>query len=148
MKFLQICFFCFFFVLLRTHVSAQFYNGTQMTFGKNRVQYSDSFWRYLRYDEYDVYFNKEGRELADYVAKYVPQVIDDLKKTLELQYSRRIIFVVCNSLEDFKQTNIGLGTSDVEHNIGGVTQITDNKVTLYFTGNHADLLYQIRKGFR
>jgi len=146
MKFLQICFFCFFFVLLGTHVNAQFYNGTQMSFGKNRVQYSDSFWRYLRYDEYDVYFNKEGRELADYVAENVPQVIADFKKILELQYSRRIIFVVCNSLEDFKQTNIGLGTTDVEHNIGGVTQITDNKVTVYFTGSHSDLLYQIRKG--
>ncbi len=146
MKILQklLLFFLFFLIQLSTH--AQFYNGTQMNFGKNRVQYSDSFWRYLRYDNYDVYFDKEGRELADYVAKCVPMVIEDFKKILELTYPRRIIFVVCNSLEDFKQTNIGLGTAHVEHNIGGVTQITDNKITVFFTGNHADLLYQIRKG--
>ncbi len=117
-----------------------------MSFGKNRVQYQKAYWQYLRYQRFDVYFDKEGRELADFVAKNAPAVIHDLEQEFHVSYSKRILFVVCNSLQDFKQTNIGLSTSDQDYNVGGVAQIVDNKVILYFTGDRSQLLYQLRKG--
>ena len=33
---------------------AQFYNGMNMTFGKNRVQWKDFHWSYYTYDNFDV----------------------------------------------------------------------------------------------
>ena len=34
---------------------AQFYNGHQMDFGQNRVQYSEFEWMYYRYPKFDTY---------------------------------------------------------------------------------------------
>ncbi|HPM12154.1 MAG TPA: hypothetical protein PK734_01545 [Bacteroidales bacterium] len=125
---------------------AQFYNGTQMSFGKNRVQYHEPFWRYYRYQEFDVYYDKAGKQLAEFVAKHAIELQQEVKQTIQLQYSRRIIFVVYNSLEYLKQSNIGLSTSDDQYNVGGTTQIIDNKIVLYFNGDHTNLQQQIRKG--
>ena len=125
---------------------AQFYNGLQQDFGKNRVQYDDKFWLYLRYDNYDVYHDKAGKKLAEFVAQNVDSNYAEIKRILEFEYSRRIVFVVYNTMDDFRQSNIGYSTSDDEYNVGGTTQIIDNKVVLYFNGDHNDLVRQIRKG--
>ncbi|MCK7541881.1 MAG: hypothetical protein MZV63_68845 [Marinilabiliales bacterium] len=54
--------------MLATPASGQFYNGMQMTFGKNRVQYKDFYWTYFRFDEIDCYYNEFGREVAEYAS--------------------------------------------------------------------------------
>lgn len=127
-------------------LSAQFYNGLQQDFGKNRIQYGEKFWFYFRHDNYDIYFDKNGRNLAEFVAKNVDSNYAEIKRFLEFDYSRRIVFVVYNTLSDFRQSNIGYSTSEEDYNIGGTTQIIDNKVILYFTGDHNDLLRQIKNG--
>jgi len=50
-----------------------------------------------------------------------------------------------NDLSDLKETNIGLLTNE-EYNIGGETHIVDNKVFVFFNGNHRDYELQISKG--
>ena len=44
------------------NAKAQFYNGMQMSFGKNRVQYKTNFWTYYRFDKFDVYFYTGGKQ--------------------------------------------------------------------------------------
>ncbi|MCQ2959233.1 MAG: hypothetical protein MJ198_03475 [Bacteroidales bacterium] len=127
-------------------LSAQFYNGYQQDFGKNRVQYDKKYWYYLRREKFDVYFDKGGRKIAEYVVQNVDSSYAELKRILEFDYSRRIVYVVYNTLSDFRQSNVGYSTSDDDYNIGGTTQIIDNKVVLYFSGDHKDLNRQIRKG--
>jgi hypothetical protein len=39
------------------NAGAQFYNGHQMTFGKNKVQYFNYYWSFYRFDDFDCYFN-------------------------------------------------------------------------------------------
>ena len=46
---------------------AQFYNGMNMEFGKNRVQWKDFHWSYYEQETFDVYFYQGGNELAKYV---------------------------------------------------------------------------------
>jgi len=46
----------------------QFYHGSNMTFGKNRVQYNEQLWTYYNYDDFDTYFYLNGKELALYAA--------------------------------------------------------------------------------
>lgn len=127
-------------------LTAQFYNGYQQDFGKNRVQYDEKFWFYFRHERFDVYFDKNGRNLAEFVTQNVDTNYAELKKKLEFEYSRRIVFVVYNTLSDFRQSNIGYSTSEAEYNVGGTAQIIDNKVMLYFSGDHDDLIRQVRKG--
>ncbi|MDR1761837.1 MAG: hypothetical protein LBR55_05250, partial [Bacteroidales bacterium] len=73
---------------------AQFTNGTHMTFGKNRVQHKERLWRYLRYQDFDVYYDKDGKELANFVALHAIPTAQELYETLQLQCSYRIIYIV------------------------------------------------------
>jgi len=124
---------------------AQFYNGSQMTFGKNRVQYTDFLWTYFRFNNFDVYYYLNGKELAqhtaDYAGKYIPEIENKLQTTLD----RKTQFVVYNTYSDLKQSNIGL-MNNTRYNTGGITHIIGTKVFLYFDGdlNHFDR--QIRGG--
>ena len=57
---------------------AQFYNGMNMEFGKNRVQWKDFHWSYLKYETFDVYFYQGGNELANYVLNYAKDEIPEM----------------------------------------------------------------------
>lgn len=124
---------------------AQFYNGSQMPFGKSRVQYGDFLWTYYRFDDFDTYFYLNGKELAVYTARYAREVLPELETTLESRMSDKIQFIIFNSLTDLKQSNIGL-VSEQQYNIGGITHIIANKVFIYFDGNYANFEKQIKAG--
>ena len=49
-------------------VHAQFYTGSEQTFGRKRVQYDKFIWMYYRFNGFDVYFNEQGKNLALYTA--------------------------------------------------------------------------------
>ncbi len=124
-------------------VKAQFYNGLQMEFGKSRVQYTEFIWSYFRYEKYDVYYDANGRELAEYTAKAANKKLSEIENFLDYSLEKRVIFVVYNKQSDFKQANFGLVNGNDQYNIGGVTKILDNKVMLYFDGNHQNFDKQI-----
>lgn len=124
-------------------LSGQFYNGHQMTFGKNRVQYNNFYWNYLRHERFDTYFNEHGEQLARYTADYATKEITRLEGFLDYNLDGRIIFIVYNKLSDFRQSNIGLVTGKTETNIGGTIQMDKNKVFLYFEGDYRKFEEQI-----
>jgi hypothetical protein len=131
------------FCLATTSVFAQFYNGLQMSFGKNRVQYDHFYWQYYRFEKFDVYFNQFGPELAQYTEWSASRQIKRLESLLDYTLDKRIIFLVYNRLSDFRQSNIGLVTGNDDYNIGGNTRIVNNKVFLYFDGDHSKFEHQI-----
>lgn len=124
---------------------AQFYNGSQTDFGKNRIKYESFFWTYYQYDRYDVYFYEEGRDLANYVSKSAKKQMRDIEKLFDFSFDEKIQFLCYNKQSDFKQSNIGL-SSEEEYNTGGVTRIAGSKIILYYEGDHAKLDAQIRAG--
>ncbi len=125
-------------------VFGQFYNGHQMTFGKNRVQYNDFYWSYYRFERFDTYFTQDGNELALYTESVATPELERIESQFDYVIEKRIIFIVYNKLSDFRQGNIGLITGIDEYNTGGVTRIVDNKVFLYFDGDHENLKKQIK----
>jgi len=129
---------------LTVPLHAQFYNGHQMTFGKSRVQYNDFYWQYYRFPKFDTYFYVNGSKLAEFVSQIATEELNYIEYSLEEILQRRIIFIVYNKQSEFRQSNIGLVTGADESNIGGVTRIVDNKVFVYFDGDHAKLRRQIR----
>lgn len=124
---------------------AQFYNGSIMDFGKNRVQYQDFAWRYLRYARFDCYYYQGGEDLAEYVGKKAALFVPEMERALEFNLENPIQFIVYKSHTDFKQSNIGI-TGDESTNIGGSTRIVGNKVFVFYEGDHRLLDRQIRSG--
>ena len=124
---------------------AQFYNGMNMEFGKNRVQWKDFHWSYYKYDNFDVYYYQGGDDLADYVLQYAKKEIPRMERSFNNHFTRKVQFLVFNSLGDLKQSN--LNSDDEETgNTGGVAKIIGAKVFLYFNGNYVDFEQQIREG--
>lgn len=126
--------------------AAQFYNGSQLSFGKNRVQYIDRFWSYYRFETFDTYFYQQGKPLAIFTAKYFTSIRKSIEDKLQTQYDDKVQFVIFNKISDLKQSNVGF-ISDDYYNIGGKTHIVGSKVFLYFNGDYADFARQIRAGY-
>jgi Tol biopolymer transport system component len=131
-------------VTLTLSSHAQFYNGLQMTFGKNRVQYYDYFWSYYRFDDFDCYYNESGSDLARFTANYASKKLKEVEEYFDYTLNKRLIFVIYNKQAEYKQSNIGLVSfSDDEYNLGGYSRIIKNKVQLYYEGDHVAYEKQI-----
>lgn len=117
---------------------------SSVTFGKNRIQYRKYNWRFYQTPNFNVHFNDGGLELAKYVLEVAEEELLQLEKFTETALQRRANIVLYNSYDDAQATNIGLGTNAPD--AGGLTQLVNNKMILYFNGNHADLKRQIREG--
>ncbi|MCK5845961.1 MAG: hypothetical protein KAG84_00865 [Bacteroidales bacterium] len=127
-------------------VRAQFYTGSQMEFGKNRIQYTnDKRWSYYRFNNFDTYYYKESHSLAIYASAYADKQMVNISNRLDFKPDNKIRFVIFKDLSDLKETNIGLITGE-QYNVGGVTHVINNKVFVFFNGNHRDFEIQIKKG--
>lgn len=126
-------------------LNAQFYNGTQTTFGKNRVQYRDFEWQFYRFNKFETYFYTGGKELAVHTAKYANQELKKVERLLDFNFQDKVQFIIYNKQSDFRQSNIGLNTQD-NFNIGGVTRIIGSKVFIYFEGDYEKFNQQIKAG--
>ena len=124
---------------------AQFYNGSEQAYGKNRVQYQEFLWQYYRFPELETYFYKGGKDVARYVSISAHRNKREMEKFFDYTVEDRIQFVVYNSLGDFRQSNVGV-TGDDLYNIGGVTRIVGSKVFVYNEGDHNLLDRQVRSG--
>lgn len=124
---------------------AQFYNGSQQQFGKNRVQYREFLWQSYRFPQIETFFYKEGRDVARYTTISAMRNKAELEKFFDYNLNERLQFVVYNTQGDFRQSNIGL-TDDEQYNIGGVTRIVGTKVFVYNEGDRAKLDRQVRSG--
>ncbi len=126
------------------NADAQFYNGTQTGFGKNRVQYDYFEWKYYRFPQYETYFYTGGKELAVYTAKVAKEYITEQEAFFEYDLKDRIQFIIYNKQSHFKQSNVGLNLEGGE--VGGITNIMGSKVFIYFDGDHAEFSRQIKEG--
>lgn len=125
-------------------VYGQFYNGLQMNFGKNRVQYYDYYWSYYRFEDIDCYFNENGRDIAQYTANYAIKKLAEIEEYFDYSLEKRLILVIHNKQAESKQSNIGLITdSDDDYNVGGYNRLIKNKVILYYEGDHVAYQKQI-----
>src|SRR4051794_33023692 len=137
--------FCFL-IFVSNSLIAQFYQGSEQSFGKNRVQYNDFLWTFYRFKNFDTYFYLGGQDLAAFAGKTGDKDIEDIEKLLDYKTTGRLQFIIFNKLSDMKQTNIGLEGDEMETNTGGMTRIFGNKVLIYFDGNHEHFRQELRAG--
>jgi WD40 repeat protein len=123
----------------------QFYTGSNLTFGRKRVQYETFFWSFYRFSNFDVYFSRNGKNLALYTASFVQNHLQDIEQRVGEPIAEQMQFIIFNRMTDFKQSNIGY-LEEENYNSGGITRINDNKVFLFFDGDYVDFERQIREG--
>ncbi len=125
-------------------LQGQFYNGMQMTFGKNRVQFSENYWKFYKFERFNVYSYEEGGDLSLYVANFVERELPLIERFFDYDIEQRLIFICYNKMSDFRQSNIGLSAEDEDYNTGGTTEVIQNKVALFFQGDHVEFERQIK----
>ncbi|HEY1019123.1 MAG TPA: hypothetical protein VGE25_09005 [Sediminibacterium sp.] len=113
-------------------------------FGKNRVQHKKFIWKFYQSPNFNTYTNQGGVELGKFVTQVAEEELRSIENFIEYSLQRRANIVIYNSYNDYKSSNIGLG-SDWQ-NAGGVTKLVNNKIVVYFDGNHDHLKRQIREG--
>ena len=135
-------------VLLTTflHVAkGQYYTGSNLDFGQNRVQYNQFFWQSYNFEHFKVFFHGDGKNHAIYAAKSAHKSLQEVELLLDFDLKQKIEILVFNSQSQFQQSNIGL-TNDNNTNIGGVTKIMGSKIFVYYEGDHSSFDDQIRSG--
>lgn len=119
------------------------------TFGQNRVQHRKFDWKYFDTKHFRVYhYDKDGRNLGRYVAEEAEKSISIVENKLGGKFPPRFSIILYNSYDEYRQTNVGLkDESPVTGNVkAGTVNLVDDKLVVYFTGEHSDLRHQIRTG--
>lgn len=121
-----------------------FAQGTDESFGQNRVQYKEFNFNYFESDNFLIYSYVGGQELAQFTVQTAEEELESLQKSLDFKFRRQVDVVVFNDLSDLNQSNIGIyqeATSTY-----GRTKVVGNKIFLHFTGDHREMRQQIREG--
>src|SRR5687767_10543776 len=113
-------------------------------FGKNRLQFKKFKWAFYQTDNFNSYYSQNGEPLAKFVAQVAEQELPDLESFTEYGLQRRANLIVYNSFNELGQSNIGLSTD--WQTTGGNTQLVNNKMVVYYNGNHHNLRIQVRQG--
>lgn len=113
-------------------------------FGKNRVQFKKFKWQYYQTDNFNSYFSENGMPLAKYVAQVAEQELPSIEQFVEYGLQRRGNIIVYNHFNDLEQSNIGLNLD--WQTTGGITKLVNNKMIVYYNGDHNNLKKQVRQG--
>ena len=135
-----------FLLLLSFFTCELFAQGTQVEFGKNRVQYHDFFDEWSQYDSdnFVTYWYGRSRNIGQSVVQMAEYDFNEIQRVLEHRLNQKVEIIVYSDLTDLKQSNIG--TEEVFTNTGGQTKIVGNIMFVYFNGDHNHLRRQIREG--
>jgi hypothetical protein len=113
-------------------------------FGKNRLQFKKFKWKYYQTTNFNTYFSEGGQDLGKYVAQLAEKELPGIEKFVEYGLQRRANLIIYNTYNDMEQSNIGLNLD--WQTTGGITKLVNNKMVLYFNGDHNNLRIQVRQG--
>ncbi|HXB91667.1 MAG TPA: hypothetical protein VNU72_05225 [Puia sp.] len=137
---------CFFFFLLGLfflpgHLFAQV---NTVEFGKNRLQFKKFKWKYYQTTNFNTYFSEGGQDLGKFVCQLAEKELPGIEQFVEYGLQRRANIVIYNTYNDMEQSNIGLSLD--WQTTGGITKLVNNKMVVYFNGDHNNLRIQLRQG--
>lgn len=132
-------------MLTASALRGQFYEGTGMTFGQNRIQTREYTWQYLPAGDVEVYYYQGGSELAGRVVGLLPALRKEVEGTLDRNLEGPIQVIVYNHLQEFRESNIGAQLEGGE-NIGGTARLVGSKLFLFGTGETDHLIRDLRAG--
>lgn len=115
-------------------------------FGKNRVQYTDDFNTWYRYEteNFITYWYGKSRNVAISSVQLAEYDFDEIQDILEHRINEKIELIVYNDLGELYQTNIGLQGENPLN--AEQVQLIGTKLYVHFDGNHRNLRENIREG--
>jgi WD40 repeat protein len=120
---------------------------SQQTFGKNRIQYKDFKWQFYSTQNFNVYFNQGGQEMARNAAEFAERELKRVTSLIGYYPYSKITLILYNSVGDLRQSNIGLNQDPYQ--AGGENFFLKNKVEIAFGGTQTefkrDLSYSLTK---
>lgn len=112
-------------------------------FGQNRLQYEKYKWQRYESPSFAFSFTEENKSLLEFIVPVAEKSYIELKSILEYQVRQRVEIIIYSDFSDYLQSNIGLVSPTI--NTGGKTKLLDNKILIYFDGNHKNLELLIRE---
>ena len=112
-----------------------------LPFGKNKVQYQTFDWKYIQSENFDVYYHQGGLYAAKFTAKKAEEALQEIQSTLSYSITKRIVFIVYNSHNQFQQTNVI--DQFMSEGIGGVTELFKNRVVIPYEGDYSKFAHVI-----
>lgn len=111
----------------------QFYDGSNVEFGKNRVQYRTFEWQYLPTARAEVYYYQGGKAYANRITAEISNWIEGVEKLYDRSLDGTVQVLVYNKQAEFRQSNIGINEANAQ-NIGGTATLVGSKVFVYADG--------------
>ena len=120
--------------------------GTQVEFGKNRVQYHKNFeeWSQYESDNFFIFWYGQSRNIGQTAAQLAELDFPEVQALLEHRINEKIQIIVYTDITDFKQSNIG--DEEAFSSLAGQTKIVGSTIFVYYDGNQSSLRRQIREG--
>jgi hypothetical protein len=113
-------------------------------FGKNKIQYKKFKWKFYEGENFITYVNQGGTELGKFISQMAEDELQEIENFMESGIQGKVNIICYNSYDEYKQSNVGHGLT--LQNANGVTILPNNKMVVYFDGNHSNLKNQIRHG--
>ena len=110
-------------------------------FGKNKVQYDNFEWYYIKTEHFNVYFYDKGKDQAEFVAFYAEEAYNKISNLIGWELSKNSDIFVYNSHNDFQQTNIV--SVHMGEGVGGVTELFKNRMVIPYNGSLKELKHVI-----
>lgn len=131
----------FFTVEMRAQTNTEIY-------GQNRIQYRKFDWKFFETKHFRIYhYDRAGRMLARHVAEQIENDISIIEQKMEGEFPRKFKLVLYNSYDEYLQTNIGRkNETQLRNTPAGTIDVVDDKLVVYFTGEHSELQRQTRQG--
>ncbi len=116
-------------------------------FGQNIVQYQNFKWKYYDSTHFRVFFYRPADKLAEHILEQAEGELSSIVEKMGGTLPRKLNLILYTSYTDYIQTNVGVNhTSDLNDADGGRLKVSGDNLPIYFTGNHVDLMKQVKQG--
>ncbi len=122
--------------------------NAQEVFGKNKIQYTDDQFDWWIYETSNVvyYWYGKSRKVAEFYIAIAEAENKKIREIFEFHLKDKIELVIYSDISDLQQSNIDLDAYLTPSNWDEDPKVVDQKVLLYFDGNHQEALKLLRKG--
>ncbi len=103
-------------------------------FGQNKVQYKNHTWYFVKTKHFDIYFDQDGFEIADFSVKAAEEALLSIENDLQYKIKNRIPIILYDSHNEFQETNTTMGF--LGQGTGGFTEPFKNRVVFPFDGDY------------
>ncbi|MBC8110632.1 MAG: PD40 domain-containing protein [Verrucomicrobia bacterium] len=129
------------FLMLSLSISAQ---NTQQSFGRSRVQTKIFDWKLITTTNYEIFYYKDGKELAEFAARYAEADFERMTEILGYTPYSKLKLFIYNTLDDQQHSNVGL--SNYTNLNGGQTNFITTRAEIPFTGTQINFQHEVKLG--